>query len=94
MKAEDPSRLVLDEAFLGFAQAFSKDLRELSPLSKLEGINGNKWARSRLPNLAKTEADFAEDLMFSVNELLNPDDESLTASHSWQISRMRLYAVA
>ena len=63
-------------------------------MSKLDGINANKWSRSRLPNLANTEADFSEDLIFSVNELLNPECESTKASHSWQISRMRVFAIA
>jgi len=77
---------------LKFAYAFSQELAELCPLSKLDGINANKQARSRLPNLEKTTEDFSDDLEFAVEELLNPIEE-VKASHSWQVSRVRVFAL-
>ena len=45
-----------------------------------------------MPNLEKMERDNCADLEFAVDQLLNPAEEEVKASHSWQVSRMRVFA--
>lgn len=66
-----------------FATAYSSDIRSLSPLRKLQGINLDQWSRPRIPNLAKMEAEFSEDLIYTVEDLLSPGDDDINQSKSW-----------
>ena len=62
----------IDETLLSFTYEFARELRELSPISKLEGIGANKWSRIRLPDLTKMTLEYCYDLEFAVDELLEP----------------------
>lgn len=79
--------------FVKYADEFSKDLKRLHPLSKLEGIGANKESRARLPNLINCEEAYAEDLIMAIEDLLSPSEE-VQACLSWQRSRLRILAVA
>lgn len=50
-------------------------MERLHPLSKLKGIGANKESRSRLPNLAETTDAYAEDLLYAIEEILEPKQE-------------------
>lgn len=54
------------------ASEFAKDLEELSPLSKLRGINLNRQAGKRLPNLTQITKEYVEDLQYASEALLTP----------------------
>lgn len=73
------------------AEEFAKDLQTLHPLSKLQGIGANRESRSKLPNLDKTTANYADDLIMAVTELLNPGDGT-EDKKSWQLSRLTVCA--
>ena len=85
--------MIFDQTLLKFAFSFAQDLQDLCPLSKLNGVNPNKYSRSRLPNLEKMTLDYSDDLAFAVDELFNPVEKEVKASHSWQVSRLRVFAV-
>ena len=73
MMEKNPEFVQIDETLLSFTYAFARELRELSPISKLEGIGGvNKWSRIRLPDLTKITLEYCYDLEFAVDELLEP----------------------
>ena len=57
-------------------------MEDLHPLRKLHGVNVNKESRARLPNLLKTTADYADDLLMAVDELFEPD-EALASNEAW-----------
>ena len=72
---ENSPKIVFDCNLLKYAYAFAKELRDLCPLSKLDGINPTRGSRSRLPNLHKTSLDYSDDLEYAVEELLCPGEE-------------------
>ena len=76
-----------------YAAEFDKDIERLHPLSKLKGIGANKDSRSKLPNLANTTDEFAEDLLYAIEEIFEPSQEVQNCD-SWCNSRLRVLAVA
>ena len=77
-----------------FAQEYAKDITELFPISKLDGINVCKAASKRFPDLTKISKDNSdEELQYSVEELLYPS-QAVQDSISWRDSRIRIKAVA
>ena len=49
---------------------FSKDLYQLHPLHKMEGVNANKESKIMLPNLDNVKQHDCDDLIMVVIELL------------------------
>jgi len=66
-------KTALSEEVLNFAFEFAKDLKELAPLSKLQGLNPSEESRTKLPNLSDATVDQTDDLVAAVDELLCPD---------------------
>lgn len=62
-------------------------------MSKLKGIGANKESRSRLPNLVNTTDAYAEDLIYAIEEILEPKQE-IQETKSWGNSRLRILAAS
>ena len=77
-KKIDPK--ILQPDYQQFGKMFAEDLRRLEPLA-----NHRK-------NLLETTADFSDDLVMQVDELLNPTEE-LQSDNQWKQSRYRFCAV-
>ena len=87
-KESGPGKYYLSKEFKG---CFASALLQLHPLTKFKGLNVNKESKSRLPNPQKTTVDYADDLVMSVDELLNPEGDYCT-TESWLKSRTRICA--
>ena len=91
-KDKDDSKRQADMSAMDkITQRFASDLHHLHPLSKLRGINAHRETKLGLPYLEKTTVDYADDLVMSVDELLNPVGDYCT-TESWLNSRTRICA--
>ena len=91
-KDKDDSRRQADMGAMNkITQTFASDLHHLHPISKLRGINAHRETLSVLPDLEKITVDYADDLVMTVDELLNPVGDYCT-TESWLNSRTRICA--